>query len=271
MCTADVAALAAGQGCRAAMLTIKGKLLGDLIVLADADALVLDVDALAAPKIKDALEKHIIMDDVTVEDASASWSERGVHGEVPGWPSLARFGHAMQGVVRLVGVRELGMAGYRVLGAAADVAALVDPLGARVLDEDEAEVRRVEAGEPRYGRDMGEEHLPIESRLDEAISFTKGCYLGQEVIVRATQQGRINRKLVGLRLDGEGAAAAGTKLSHEKRPEAGTITSSVVSPRFGAIALGYVHRTVWEPGTRLVAHDARGERGATVVELPFAA
>src|SRR5205085_1773417 len=97
------------------------------------------------------------------------------------------------------------------------------------------------------------DHLPIESRLDDAVSFSKGCYLGQEVIVRVTQQGRINRKLMGLRLAGGQAVERGTRLSAPGREEAGTVTSSVVSPRFGAIALGYVHRTSWAVGTELVA------------------
>ena len=88
--------------------------------------------------------------------------------------------------------------------------------------------------------------------------------------MRATQQGRINRRLMGLKLAGGEAIAPGTKLGHPSRAEAGAITSSVVSPRFGSIALGYVHRTVFQPGTELVAHAEKGDRAAVVVELPFA-
>lgn len=279
MVTNDVLGLAAGQGCHAAMLTIKGKLLGDLRIYCDAEALRIDTDPAATGKIREALEKHLIMDDVVIEDVSAAQGELGVYGAeareavegvvgaVPGLAGLALHHHVTVGEVRIAAARDLGLPGFRLFG---DAAALRERLALPLLLEEAAEVLRVEAGEPRYGRDMGEEHLPIESRLDAAISFTKGCYLGQEVIVRATQQGRVNRKLMGLRLDGEGAAATGAKLSHASRAEAGTVTSSVVSPRFGAIALGYVHRTVFAPGTRLVLRDAAGERGATVVELPFA-
>jgi folate-binding protein YgfZ len=271
MVTNDVVALRPGEGCHAAMLTVKGKLLGDLRIYCDADAFLVETDPEATAKIKDALEKHVIMDDVVIEDRSLSLGEWGVYGDgareataalLGPLPELPPFGHITVGDVRAVAVRDLGLPGFRIFGAA--------PAGTPLSDDD-AEVLRVEAGEPRYGRDMGEDHLPIESRLDAAISSTKGCYLGQEVIVRATQQGRINRRLMGLKLDGAGAAVAGAKLSHPSRAEAGVVTSSVVSPRFGAIALAYVHRTVFAPGTRLVVHDASGERAATVVDLPFAA
>src|SRR5438093_12226 len=89
-------------------------------------------------------------------------------------------------------------------GAGCRAAMLTVTLGGDWLDEERAEVLRVEAGEPRYGVDMGEDHLPMEAGLDDAISHTKGCYMGQEVIARATARGDINKKLVGLRLlDGE--------------------------------------------------------------------
>lgn len=273
MVTNDVNGLRPGRGCHAAMLTIKGKLLGDLRVYCDPEALLVEIDPEATAKIRAALEQHVIADDVTIEDLTALLREWGVYGEgaraavealVGPLPELAPLAHVTLGDLRVVAAHDLGLDGYRLFGGAA----AARPEG-RTLSEEEAEVLRVEAGEPRYGRDMGEEHLPIESRLDAAISSTKGCYLGQEVIVRATQQGRINRRLVGLKLDGATAAAPGAKLSHPSRPEAGTITSSVVSPRFGPIALGYVHRTVWAPGTSLVVHDAGGERTATVVEPPF--
>jgi aminomethyltransferase len=114
---------------------------------------------------------------------------------------------------------------------------------------------------------MGEDRLPIEANIQDAVSFTKGCYLGQEVIARATNLGHINRRLVGLVLDGDAPAARGAKLSSPSRPEAGFITSSVRSRRLGRpIALGYVHRTLWDPGTKLKLDDGRD---VTVTNLPF--
>src|SRR5262249_55603812 len=134
------------------------------------------------------------------------------------------------------------------------------------LSEEEAERLRVEAGRPLYGQDMGEDRLPIEAGLSDAVSFTKGCYLGQEVIARATNLGHINRKLVGLRLPA--LVEPGTKLSSPSRPDAGVVTSTVISQKFGPIALAYVHRTLWDDGTELSLPDGKIAR---VVSLPFKA
>jgi folate-binding protein YgfZ len=154
---------------------------------------------------------------------------------------------------------ELGVPGYWILGGG-DVAGTP-------LDDAEFEERRIEAGTPRYGVDMGEDRLPIEAGINDAVSFDKGCYLGQEVIARATNLGHINRRLVGLVLDGDAPADPGTKLASASKPEAGWITSSARSRRLGkTIALGYVHRTLWDPGTQLTVADGRT---ATVAALPL--
>ena len=155
---------------------------------------------------------------------------------------------------------ELGGVGFWVVGAG------VASVDGTPLDDAEFEERRIEAGTPRYGVDMGEDRLPIEAGINDAVSFDKGCYLGQEVIARATNLGHINRRLVGLVLDGEAPAAAGAKLSSPSKPDAGWITSSARSRRLGkTIALGYVHRTLWDPGTQLTVADGRS---ATVAALP---
>jgi folate-binding protein YgfZ len=271
MVTNDVTSLKAGQGCHAAMLTVKGKLLGDLRIYCDEDGALVESDAEAAGKIKDALEKHLIMDDVVIEDRTST-GEVGIFGDgartaversFGALPELAPHHHLVRDGVRICASRALGRDGFRLFGEN-----LAARLGMPFLDERDAEILRVEAGEPRYGADMGEDHLPIESRLDDSVSFSKGCYLGQEVMVRVTQQGRINRKLMGLFLDGDAPVASGAKLSAPGREEAGTVTSSVISPRLGPIALGYVHRTLWAPGTQL---SISGGRAATVSELPFPA
>jgi folate-binding protein YgfZ len=132
-------------------------------------------------------------------------------------------------------------------------------------NEAELEIRRVEAGLPRYGVDVSEDHFPFEANLDRAISMTKGCYIGQEVVARASARGHANKLLRGLRLAGEGPVAPGTAIAAAAREDAGKVTSSVVSPRFGPIALGYVHKSAWDPGTEVRA----GDRPAVVVELPF--
>jgi folate-binding protein YgfZ len=163
--------------------------------------------------------------------------------------------------VRIAATPELGMPGFHLFGELAVAGSPVDDAAWEIL--------RIEAGRPRYGVDVDEDRLILEAGMDDAVSLTKGCYLGQEVVARATSRGHINRKLVGLRLDGSRPAAAGAKLSGAERPEAGVITSSVISTRLGPIALGYVHRSLWEEGTELTVHDADGERKAKVTTLPF--
>jgi folate-binding protein YgfZ len=272
MVTNDIEALQPGQGCHAAMLTTKGKMLADLVVYAEPDALLLELDGSLRDKIKTVLDKHIIMDDVELADVSDDSSTLGVWGDdaaaaiaaalgldAAAVAALPHYAHlAAPGGARVFRAPELGIPGYHVWGA---------DVPGQAIDEAELEERRIEAGTPRYGVDMGEDRLPIEAGVHDAVSFTKGCYLGQEVIARATNLGHINRKLVGLVLDGEAPAARGAKLSAPARAEAGFVTSSARSRRLGrTIALGYVHRTLWDPGTELTLDDGRR---ATVTALPF--
>jgi folate-binding protein YgfZ len=277
MVTSDVEALAPGEGSRAAMLTVKGKLLADLQIYADEDALVVELDGELRAKIHDVLAKHLVMDDVELEDATDRTRELGVYGdgaraaieralgaEVP---PLAPYHHRIINRVRVAAAPELALPGFHMIGEA--LPAVIS--GGERLSDDAFEVLRVEAGTPRYGVDMEEDRLVLEANLDDAVSLTKGCYLGQEVVARATARGHINRKLRGLVLDGDRPAARGARLSGAGRDDAGLVTSSVISPRVGApIALAYVHRTLWDAGTELVVHDPAGDRRARVVDLPFA-
>jgi folate-binding protein YgfZ len=274
MVTNDIEALAPGAGCRAAMLTVKGKLLADLIVYADEERLLLEFDGELREKIRGVVERHIVMDDVEVEDVTDGTREVGVYGadaraaieRALGAPvgELLPYHHRLIGGARVAAATELALPGYHVLGAAVP-AIEGEPLGDAAF-----EVMRIEAGTPRYGVDMEEDRLVLEAGIDDAISLTKGCYLGQEVVARATARGHINRKLRGLVLDGAEPAARGAKLSGAGRDDAGQITSSVFSPRLGrAIALGYVHRSLWDAGTELTVHDPAGARRATVADLPF--
>jgi folate-binding protein YgfZ len=276
MVTNDVEALKAGQGCHAAMLTTKGKMLADLVIHADAESLTLVLDFALREKIRTALDKHIVMDDVELADVSdgvvtgvygdeaAAVVAAAIGADAARLRALPNYGWIVGGMVgqaRVAQTPELGLPGFHVFGAA------VAAPQAEVLSAEAYEALRIEAGTPRYGVDMGEDRLPIEAGIADAVSFTKGCYLGQEVIARATNLGHINRKLVGLWLDGEVPATPLDKLSAPSRPDAGFVTSSIRSQRFGrAIALAYVHRTLWDPGTELTLSEGRR---ATVTALPF--
>lgn len=255
MVTNDIKALQPGQGCHAAMLTTKGKMQADLVVYCDADRLLLEWDAPLKDKIAQVLQAHMVVDDVELtEDPSEEW---GVYGD-DAFPDLdsGSYSFVVRDGARIARTPELGIRGFHVFGPRP---------GGEPMPEDEAEILRVEAGRPLYGRDMGEDRLPIEAGIPDAVSFTKGCYLGQEVIARATNLGHINKKLVGLRL--EAPVEPGAKLSAPSKPDAGIVTSAVVSPRLGPIALAYVHRTLWDDGTALTTADGKTAR---VVSLPFA-
>ncbi len=277
MVTCDIEKLALGAGSRAAMLSVKGRLLADLVVYARSDELVLTMGGDLGEKVRGIFDKHIVMDDVEVIDRSQDLAEIGVYGDDAA-ATIEKFAGVheadlvamapyaqVQTEDGLLIARDpqLGVPGWRVIAKPG-----AWPRIGNAMTDEQREVLRVEAGTARYGVDLDEERLIMEANLDDAISFDKGCYLGQEVVVRATTRGRVNRKLVGLVVSGEGPVPARSKLSSETQPGAGITTSSVVSPRMGgAIALGYVHRAALEAGAVLTLD---GGRHAVVLDLPFA-
>jgi folate-binding protein YgfZ len=145
-----------------------------------------------------------------------------------------------------------------------------EPVAAVALDAEAAEALRIEAGVPVFGRDMDEDTIPLEAGIESrAISFSKGCYVGQEVIIRVMHRGhgRVARKLVGLALDGEVVPARGASIRAGDR-DVGLVTSSTFSPALNRpIALGYAHRDFVAAGTVLAIDGAT----ATVTQLPFVA
>lgn len=283
MVTCDVKGLSEGSGAYGTLLTVKGKVISDLVVShRGAAGLFLTVRAQAVAKVCESLERYIIVDDAVITNESAALVQLGVYGAAAravvlgdAGANLAPYHHVEREDVTILLCEELGPGSLHVVGSAAAVAAIERQLveaGATQLSPEEAEILRIEAGRPRFGVDFDEERLPQEAGLDDALSFTKGCFLGQEVVVRLRDRGQLNRKLVALTLSGGGVPPVHSKLSHPSRPHAGELTSIAVSPRCGAIALGYVHRTCWEPGTQLEVTDAEGHSlgcTATITELPF--
>jgi len=169
-------------------------------------------------------------------------------------------------------VADAGVPGFELVTAREQMPALLGRLrdaGVVDVDQDTADVLRVEAGVPVFGRDMDEDTIPLEAGIEQqAISFTKGCHVGQEVIIRVLHRGhgRVARRLVGLRFDTRDVPPAGTALSAGGK-EIGTVTSSVMSPALDrAIALGYVKRDFAAPGTSVTTASGAS---AEVVALPF--
>jgi folate-binding protein YgfZ len=270
--TNDIEGLEPGTGCYAAFLTHKGKMLGDLRVLDTGDELLLDCERVALQELFNMIRRYKLGRDVELHKRTL---ERGLLSligpdarRIAGAAELPEAEHAHRAAqvgganVRLIST-DLGV---DVLCDAADTEAVGAALianGAVPGSEAEAEVRRVESGRPRYGVDLDDTVIPQEAGLNErAVSFEKGCYVGQETVARLYFRGKPNRHLRGLRLSE--LAEAGTPLRLGER-EVGKLGSVVDSPVHGPIALALVRREA-EPGATLGA----GERTATVVELPFA-
>jgi len=286
MLSNDVARLRDGDGIAAALLTQQGKVVSDLRVYALCDEMWLDVPAARAAAVRAALEHFIIADDVEFVDDSA-WvplvALEGLHADrvLVGVTGTALAGSApcahrevhFDGVpLRAVAACHAGMTGYLLIGdpnVAARLwahcrAAGAEPVGMAALD-----VLRVEAGIPWHGRDMDETTLIAEAGLADAVSYTKGCYLGQEVVERVAARGQVQRKLVGLLCAGPMIPPSGAKLLQADK-EVGWVTSAVWSPaRTSVVALAYVRRECWDPGTTLDVVTGGQTTTAQITTLPF--
>jgi folate-binding protein YgfZ len=271
--TSDVEALEPGEGQYAALLDRKGHMQADMRVLRPAaEEIVLDTEPGAIAATVRHLTMYSIGREVSVTDASAERSILSLIGpraaEIAATPPLPEHACAMLATAHGVDVIAAGTRdGIDLICATADKERLSDALiaaGAVAVAPEAAEIVRVEAGAPRFGAEMDTATMPAEAGIVEAaVSFTKGCYIGQETVARLHYKGKPNRHLRGLRLSGAAAPGAPLRLGEK---EVGTLGSAVVSPALGRIGLAIVRREA-EPGTEL----AVGEDGVTaeVVALPF--
>ena len=291
--TNDIQALTPGTGCYAAWLTPQGRMLTDLHVYESGDRIMLDVPAAELPATLQRLDQFIFSEDVQLVDLSDAIDAVWIHGPdaaalldqtldgvqgLAAWPEYhnARAGLSSKNDSRPLYVArnsQLGVPGF-VLYVESGVRghlehALVER-GAVIADQAAIDAARIAAGYPVFGVDMSGDTIPLEAGIEErAISFNKGCYVGQEVIIRVLHRGhgRVARKLVGMRLEGEGAVS-GSKVIVGDR-EIGAVTSIAVSPEFGPIALGYVHRDFTEPGSRVSIAGQSGSIAAVVSSRPI--
>lgn len=303
MLTADVKALekrGEGAGAPALFLTHRGAIVADFHVGRLGDALLLECLRSEIPRIRAALEKRIIADDVELSDRSDRDGVLGVEGarasdvvvRALGGAGAAGGGPAAAGSVGperwalgvIAGAPVLlagfGWSGERAVQIRVDPAgrdavraalvAAAGELGVDCVEGDRAllEVLRIEAGIPALGAELDEDVLPPEARLERSIAINKGCYVGQEIVARLRSRGQVNHLLVGLRREGgEEGFAVGTALSAAGRVT-GEITSAALSPTEGAIALAFVRREHAEPGTEL---ELPLGGSARVAALPFVA
>jgi folate-binding protein YgfZ len=288
--TNDIAALEPGRGCYAAYLTPQGRMIADMLVYELGDAILITSVAGVGALVLQRLDELVFAEDVQVADISATHAQFAIVGPaastvVPGLLNLhtaALENLPEHGCVRhtfddesviVTRITDPGVPGFEVYAPAARAAEIIrraDAADVPALTADDAETLRIEAGIPRFGRDMDEDTIPLEAGIeDRAISFTKGCYVGQEVIVRVLHRGhgRVARRLVGLRVDAATPPAAGAAVIVDSG-HGGRVTSATWSPIAGApIALAYVPRESAEPGTRVTV----GEAPAVVIPLPVRA
>ena len=286
MLSNDVAALGPGEGIPAAVLNIQGKILADVRVFRTADAFLLDLDEPLVSGVLEHLDRYLIADEVEIADLSGELAMVSIQGpgsetalsglfEDPSLP-VEDLGHgeveALGGWVRVIRATHTGKPGFDLVvprERLMEMAALPGVRGIPWIGLDAGEILRIEAGIPRYGVDMDADTLLLETCLDHAVSFTKGCYLGQETVERIHSRGHVNRRLVGLKVEGDVVPDARDPVIGADRA-IGRVTSAAASPGLGCpIALGYVHRDYMEPGSRVTIGHGDLAIPATVHSLPF--
>ena len=291
MVTNDIKALTPGAGCYAAFLSPQGRMITDLRVFCCEESLILSTEPAGREKLGPSLRKYIIGDRPLFLDRSEEMALLSLQGPKAGSllakvlsePRMlehpyAHFETVLAGArIRICRVNRTLAGGYDFMVERQALPSVwdlilengkegeVQPVGFESFD-----AHRIEAGVPWFGLDMDENTLPIEAGLEKsAISFNKGCYIGQESVARITYRGHVNRKLAGLRLSGSHPASKGDKISKDDR-EVGWITSSAYSPMLNtAIALGYLRREVLEPDTAVIIEHGDERRNGQVTPLPF--
>jgi folate-binding protein YgfZ len=285
--TNDIQALTAGTGCYSAWLSPQGRMHTDMHVLESGDMILLDIPAETLESTMRRLEQFIFTEDVQVGSLAESLSGIWLHGPrasavleraIEGasgfneWPEY-RHGRFELGAspVSVARISQLGVPGFCVYLERARVPEMTSALtaaGAKSVPEDAITAARIESGYPVFGIDMTEETIPLEAGIESrAISFSKGCYVGQEVIIRVLHRGhgRVAKKLVRVRVDGP-RPGRGSKLYSGER-EIGAVTSAADSPRSGTIALAYVHRDFVASGSELEVEVPTGRAAAIVSEI----
>jgi len=278
MCTADVKGARPGSILPALFLTEHAHAIADAFIWVTDDTLLLDIDSDAWTRTRAHLERLLVADDVEFEDAgelalidvegpaalAATCSAQAARSLAP-WRFIEDGGSLIGSLPRY------GGPAVSVIAARDSI----DSITARILakaphsrrvDSSVLETIRVENGVAFIGVDTTDKTIALEARLNRAISFSKGCYLGQETIERATARGGLKKRMFGLKFNDAQVPRAGAVLNLAGK-EVGRVTSAVRSPRLGAIGLAILHHSAWTPGTEL---KVGGDGAAIVADLPFA-
>ena len=291
--TNDIKKLRASEGCYAALVTAKGRMESDLNVFCLAEEVLLDFEAGLTTSVTPRLERFIVADDVQVVDVAPHYGLLSIQGPLAAetvealqlfspLPTIAfsstKAADSGSGEIYLANHSRLGSHGFDLFVPLARLQEIFETLleggkrlGASACGWSAFEAERIAAGIPRYGADMDETTLPQETGIEaQAVSYTKGCYIGQEVLNRLHTMGHVNRYLVGLELaqDLSALPKKGDSLA-EAGKQVGNITSAARSARLGKnLGLGYVRRELAKPGTLLTLRSSEVETSARIAAWP---
>jgi glycine cleavage system T protein len=281
----DIQKLTPGQGTYATLLTAQGHIVVDLRLYCAQDHFLADTDADLHEKAIESLRRYIVADRVEIEPLdlyalafqgprARPLLEKTLHIELPAMQEFDHFASNYAGFpIRVVCASSTGEEGYEVWVSAQGIEAVwgaacgqAPTYNTLACGFEALESLRIEAGIPRYGQELGEDVIPLEAELWNALSFNKGCYVGQEIVERARSRGHVNWQLRGLVVNASQPPGPGERLVAEGK-EIGEVTSSCISPTLGkALALAYVRREVSEPGAKLTLASGLA---AEVASLPF--
>jgi len=278
--TNDMKSLAANHWMPAVFPTVQGRLIGAVRVIRGSEpSFLIDTETASHEAVLKTISRFTMAGDFKVADVTEETALLTVQGQLAGEVIEKVFETSaseipVNGVsevrqVTIVRATHTGENGFDILVDSAQKAELLQALedgGAQPISDDTLEILRVEAGIARFGVDMDDTNVVPETNLDDAVSYTKGCYVGQEIIVRIKHRGHPAKKLTGLKFETDVQIESGAVINSTENQEIGRVTSAVISPRLGSIGLGYVRYEQLTEGTRVIVSDGIE---ATVTALPF--
>jgi folate-binding protein YgfZ len=284
--TNDMKTLEENRWMPAVFPNVQGRILAAVRIARTTDGFLIDTENATHDRVLKTIERFTLAGDFKVTDLSDSTTMLTVQGKAARETIQGVVGQAIaldRNAAREIEWRDQPLTLIRATHTAEDGLDLIVPTenatalwdnlveaGARPTGYDTLEKLRIEAGIPRFGRDMYETNVVTETNLDEAISYTKGCYLGQEIIVRIKHRGHVAKKLTGLLFDRDVAIEPATPVLSDTGAEIGRITSATLSPTLGrTTALAYVKYEFLNAGSTVKVNSSEGPVGATVSELPF--
>jgi len=267
--TNDVKSLAANRWMLSVFPTVQGRLIGAVRVIRGSElSFLIDTETASHDAVLKTISRFTMAGDFKVSDVTAETALLSVQGEIAGEVIDKVFETSaseipVNGVSEVSGVTIIrashtGENGFDIVVDSSRKAELLqafETAGAQPISEDTLEILRVEAGIARFGLDIDETNVVPETNLDDAVSYTKGCYVGQEIIVRIKHRGHPAKKLTKLRFQTDTQIESGAVIKSTENQEIGKVTSAVISPRLGSIGLGYVRYEYLAEGTRVVVGD----------------